>query len=167
MARRKCAEVEVPALVDALSTIPAAGFKNGLLKYDDVDFKHAPRWAQMHKFRTCLLALLKASRGLNIHQVTLAKAFSQYSTDNDMDLDKMAIDGTTYRIRAMIAQLINHKSHDRTVPQSWRRYLDVVYDAVVLASESPDAPCTPAEIARQPAEHSQAVKAVQFASQAV
>ncbi|CAK0858470.1 unnamed protein product [Prorocentrum cordatum] len=112
----------------------------GRIKYDDLDFKHAPKWPQAHRFRLVIDRLLDLSGGYNILSTSMINGFKKYSLDNGMDLSKSDCDHNSYAIRAAIAQMANHKHHERGVPSSWQRYFEAIYDKVRISERKRPTP---------------------------
>ena len=57
-------------------------------------------------------------------------AAKQYGLDHSLELTPDAIEKGIYRFRTIVAQLINHKVKERTIPKQWQRVWQTLYDSI-------------------------------------
>eukprot|EP00959_Pyramimonas_sp_CCMP1952_P238096 4975825-Pyramimonas_sp.AAC.1 len=58
----------------------------------------------------------------------MCAGFREYSRDNSLDMSLEIIEGNAYKLRSLIGQMANHKSHDRQVPNAWQKYFETIWD---------------------------------------
>lgn len=83
--------------------------------YEDKNFKNAPKWPSGSKLTPCLNMLLLASDGHTLHQKNLKRHMAAWVKDNQLGFNDDVQDEIVLSIRALLCQLCNHKTKDRTV----------------------------------------------------
>ena len=119
--RRHSVDLQEAAIVDAFDNLPHKVSNldpikkiHVLLPYSNRKFKVAPRWWQAAKFSIVVDKILQASKGQNITQLSGIKGIKKYVSDNQLEnkYDDEAVDRAAYTIRAVIAQMFNHKEKE-------------------------------------------------------
>ena len=113
-ARRKSVDVCESDAFAAFKTLPPyQDHEYVLLK--DMNMKHAPKWKEIAPYRQLIFKLLCASDGRSINQVSLLAHFKAWLAPNAFNPQNA--EDSAYRMRAVINQIINHKTKDKQPPR--------------------------------------------------
>jgi hypothetical protein len=85
-----------------------------MLPYPNRNFKVAPRWGHAAKFAPVVDSILTSSGGYNITHACAVSGITKYVSDNNLEnkYDGDAIDRAGYTVRAVVAQMFNHRDKE-------------------------------------------------------
>ena len=119
--------------VAAANTLPTTAWENlKFVKLKSVRFRRAPQWEKVSLLAPTLHALLDRSQGKQVRQKSLASALKKWKKDDKLPYSDHALDIAAFTLRCVIAQLIHHKTSERTVPKNFRRTCQTLFDKVAF-----------------------------------
>ena len=113
---RKAVDVDYEVAEQSFQALPPMVFSNNNF-YKHKTFKNAPKWSNAVKLIPSLKIILQATQGKPLHQKHMAHHLTEWNRQNGMGLLPEVIDNVVLTQRAVICQLLNHKSNTRTIPK--------------------------------------------------
>ena len=148
---RKAVDITYEDAAAAFQELPTAIFSN-VKFYPCTTFKVAPKWGPATRLIPCLKCLVDSSQGCNVHQKSMLAHLKQWSTDMGMDFLEETCDRVVLVLRAVLGQLLNHKSSPGRVPPKayWPKYA-VIWEKLSSGAASQQQPGQPIADPMQPA----------------
>ena len=124
---RKAVDIDFESASRAFSQLPATVFANANF-YPCRKFKVAPKWGPATKLIPCIKTILDASGGNSVHHKSMEAHIRRWSSDGGMDLSQDTGDVIVLTLRSVISQMLNHKNHNRSIPNGHHTKYAVVWD---------------------------------------
>ena len=116
-------DLDYDKIEDSMDRLPLQATKNnGFIDYPKINFKLSPAWEAAKPYLPTVSRILFHTGGANVNQASFAKHSEKWAADKKYkQLTPAVLEKGCYRLRAIFAQLGNHKSRDRMVPQPWKK----------------------------------------------
>lgn len=137
-------EEVVRAMMDRL---PPDQIRHGsIIQYNKHKFGRSPSWVEGKALVGCISKLFDHTDGKNTTQHCLSAGMITWNKIKDMKLSEEELLKGSYRIRAMVSQLRDHKKKGRKVPASfipsfaciWHKIFCDEADTEIVVSDAPD-----------------------------
>jgi hypothetical protein len=102
------------------------------MPYEPIDFKRVPNWAAACKYRAIVDAVLNASQGSQVTQLSLVACAKCIFIEREVDIPHEALEKGVYVVRAVLSQLANMKRKGRTISREWQPRFQTIYDKITL-----------------------------------
>ena len=128
--RRIAIDVTPELLSPVLDFLPHRGAATQIVKYNDVTFKHNPKWSEVKPYVKCIQNILKLTDGRQINQVSCRDGIMFWVKKNDLQFNESTCEAAAYALRAMISQMTYFKRKTGVVPREYNMSFAAVFEAI-------------------------------------
>ena len=107
---RKAVDLDYENAAEAFGKLPPQLFSNAEF-YKCTGFKIAPKWGPAARLIPSVKSILDSSGGHNVHQKSMLTQMQKWSSENGMGFSFDTCDRAVLVVRAVVGQLLNHKSN--------------------------------------------------------